>query len=452
MIATTNPHNGKLIKEFDELTDTQVAEKIDKAHTAFQTWKDTTFKQRAEIFYNLATLLRTRKEELGAIATLEMGKTHTQAIAELEKCCWTCEYYADNAEQQLSHHIIETEASESYVQFDPLGVILAVMPWNFPYWQVIRFLAPTLMAGNTGLLKHASNVPQVALKIEELCLEAGMPEGVFQTLLIGSSKVEQVINDDRVKGVSLTGSEYAGMKVAEAAGRNLKKQVLELGGSDPFIVLPDADMEWTIDQATMARLRNNGQSCVAAKRFIVFKEVAEEFTKKFIEAFEKQKIGDPMTEVDIGPLVNEQAAKDLDELVQDAKSKGARILIGGKKWGTEGYYYAPTIVTDITKEMHIYSEETFGPVASLYIVETGAEAIELANDTRFGLGSSIFTKDTERAKKMAKHINAGSVFINKLVTSHPHLPFGGVNKSGYGRELGEYGIKEFVNVKTVFIK
>lgn len=453
MIATTDPRNGNVIKTFEELSDEQVKQKIESADNAFKTWRTTDLESRVEIIKKFAAQLHKQKEEIAKLASLEMGKIYKQAIAEVEKCALACEYYAENAAKQLTPEKIETEAQTSYVRFDPLGIILGVMPWNFPFWQAIRFITPTILAGNTVLLKHASNVPQCAVKIEELYVQAGLPEGVYKTLLIGSSKVEMIINDDRIKGVSLTGSELAGSKVAEAAGRNLKKQVLELGGSDPFIVLEDADIDWAVEQATLGRLQNNGQSCVSAKRFVLHEVIAETFKEKLIESFKKQVVGDPFDDKStMGPLVNTQAVKDLEHLISDAKSKGAQILLEGGKFGSEGNFFAPAIITGITKDMLLYSEEAFGPIASIYVVKSETEAIELANDTRFGLGSAIFTKDITKAQEMAEHINSGCVFINRFTSSHPHLPFGGVNKSGYGRELSEFGIREFVNVKSVFVK
>jgi len=453
MIATTDPRNGNVIKTFEELTDEQLVQRITNADKAFKLWHGTEIANRAVIIKKLASLLIEQKEEIAKLSSLEMGKIYKQAVAEVEKCALACEYYAENAQKQLDPELVQTEAQVSYIRFDPLGIILGVMPWNFPFWQAIRFIAPTVLAGNTVLLKHSSNVPQCALKIEELFLQAGLPRDVYQTLLIGSSKVEMIINDDRIKGVSLTGSELAGSKVAESAGRNLKKQVLELGGSDPFIVLADADVEWAVEQATTGRLQNNGQSCVSAKRFILHESISQAFTEKLIESFKKQIVGDPFDEKStMGPLVNAQAVIDLELLVADAKLKGAQVLLEGGKFGSEGNFFAPIIISGITKDMLLYGEEAFGPVASIYVVKSSSEAIDLANDTRFGLGAAIFTKDLNKAQEMASHINSGCVFINRFTSSHPHLPFGGVNKSGYGRELSEFGIREFVNVKSVFVR
>lgn len=452
-MQSVNPTTEKIIVEYPELTEVQIEQKLATAQRAFESWKHTTFEERKEKMLSLAALLKEKKREIAEIATLEMGKPLTAAIAEVEKCALLCEYYAENAENILKEEYIKSDAGESYVSFDPIGSVLAVMPWNFPYWQVFRFIVPAAMAGNVGLLKHASNVQGCAQMIEKMFQEAGFPEGIFQNFAIGSSKVEGLIRDSRVKAVTLTGSEYAGKKVAEAAGSEVKKTVLELGGSDPFIVLEDADMELVAQQAPNARLQNCGQSCIAAKRFIVHKNIAEEFLARFKTAFENYIVGDPMDEkTQMGPMVNEQSLKEIDRQVQESIAKGAELVTGGKKIGEKGFFYAPTILTNVKPGMPAYDEEIFGPVASVIVVESEEEAIRVANDTPFGLGSSIWTRDIEKAKKIASQIDAGSVFINGIVKSVPSLPFGGAKVSGYGRELSHYGIKEFVNIKTVWIK
>jgi succinate-semialdehyde dehydrogenase/glutarate-semialdehyde dehydrogenase len=451
-IKSTNPFTEEIIKEFEGLDNSQINEKINLAQEAFLDWRKKTYSERAEYIKKLASILKTKNREIGMLATLEMGKPIKQAIAEVEKCAWAMEYYAENAENILAKEKIDVEKCESYVQFDPMGVILAVMPWNFPFWQVLRFAAPAIMAGNVAILKHASNVPQCSLKIEELFLEAGFPHGTFQSLLIRSSQVENIIKNPIVKAVTLTGSEYAGSQVASTAASVIKKSVLELGGSDPFIVLDDADLEFTLDNAVTARLQNAGQSCIAAKRFIIHEKIANDFMNGFKARFEKMKVGNPsLDETEMGPVVNMDAIKDLEELINDSVKMGAKIITGGKRIGNKGYLFEPTIVTDITKSMPLYSKETFGPVASVFIVKNIQESIEIANDTEFGLGSSIWTKNIELAKSVAKDIDAGNVFVNQIVRSDPRLPFGGAKKSGYGRELSTYGIKEFVNIKTVVV-
>jgi succinate-semialdehyde dehydrogenase/glutarate-semialdehyde dehydrogenase len=402
---------------------------------------------------NAAKILKDKKEYYGKILTLEMGKTITQAIAEVEKCAWVCDYYADNAENILADEIIKTDASQSYVRFDPIGIVLAVMPWNFPFWQVFRFAAPALMAGNVGILKHASNVPMSALAIEEIFTNAGFPENTFKTLLIGSALVKEVINNPKVKAATLTGSEPAGMQVAQMCGAKLKKTVMELGGSDPFIVLEDADIDSAVKTAVTARLINNGQSCIAAKRFIVVEKIYNEFEKKFVEAMSKVKIGDPMNkETELGPIAREDLREELYTQVKQSIEKGAVVLCGGRKLGGDGFYFEPTILANLKKGMPAYDDEIFGPVASLIKAKNENEAIQIANDSAFGLGASLWTSKIDKAKELAQRIETGSVFINGLVKSDPRLPFGGIKNSGYGRELSHYGIKEFVNTKTVWIK
>ncbi|OGH65236.1 MAG: succinate-semialdehyde dehydrogenase [Candidatus Magasanikbacteria bacterium RIFCSPHIGHO2_01_FULL_41_23] len=460
-LISINPATGEKISEIPELTSEQIQTKLALGDDTFQKWRETDFAERAAKMKRLAEILRANAQKYGEIMTREMGKPITAARAEVEKCAWVCEYYAENAENFLSPEIAESDASESFVRFDPIGPVLAVMPWNFPFWQVLRFAAPTIMAGNVGLLKHASNVQGCAAAIEESFILAGFAQGIFQNLAIGSGAVETVIRDPRVKAITLTGSEYAGRKVAEIAGDEIKKVVLELGGSDPFIVLTDADVALAAETAATARFQNCGQSCIAAKRFIVVENVAEKFIELFKIATEKLIIGDPMNEeTQIGPMVNQKSLEEIDRQVQESIKKGARLIIGGKKFEETslpracrgGYFYSPTILADVKIGMPVYDEETFGPVAAVITVRDEAEAIRVANDTPFGLGSSIWTKNLDKAKQLASHINAGSVFINGLVKSDPRLPFGGTKKSGYGRELAGFGIREFVNVKTVWVK
>jgi succinate-semialdehyde dehydrogenase/glutarate-semialdehyde dehydrogenase len=448
-IESRNPFNNELIKTFKEETDNQILNKIEFAQEAYLDWKSSNFTHRKELMLKTAVLLRDRKEQYAHLMTQEMGKAKREAIAEIEKCALACDYYAENAEQFLSNQKLEVPEGEAYIAHEPIGIILAVMPWNFPFWQVFRFLAPNLMAGNVGLLKHASNVPQCALAIEEVLIDAGFPKGCFQTLLVSSSKVNMVLDDERVKAATLTGSEEAGSKVAERAGRNLKKTVLELGGSDPFIVLKDADIKEAAITGAKARMINNGQSCIAAKRFILEKSISDEFLAYFKSEFENIKIGDPSDEhFDYGSMAREDLAKELEEQVEESIKNGAKILIGGNR---NKAFYEPTILTNVKAGMPAYEEELFGPVAIVMIAEDEKHAIELANDSRFGLGGSLWTQDIEKAKILVRQIESGAVYINKLMASHPALPFGGVKMSGYGRELSELGIKEFVNQKTVWV-
>ncbi|MDO8581343.1 MAG: NAD-dependent succinate-semialdehyde dehydrogenase [bacterium] len=452
-IQTYNPTTEEIVRTFVELTDAEVIEKIVRAEAAFLQWKETSFAERAEKMKKLAVLLRERKRQYGELMTLEMGKPITAAMGEVEKCAWVCDYFADNAEKFLSPEVIVTDASKSYVRFDPFGIVLAVMPWNFPFWQVFRFFAPAVMAGNVGLLKHASNVPQSAMAIEAVVRDAGFPEGVFQNLLIGASKVEAIIGDARVKAVTLTGSEYAGSQVAMQAGRAIKKTVLELGGSDPFIVLDDADLSAACDAGVMARLQNAGQSCIATKRFIVVASRVEEFVTQYKARYEKIVVGDPMDEkTQMGPLATQKILDDCATQVVKSVALGAEVVIGGSRMDRKGYFYAPTILKNVKKGMPAYDEEVFGPVAAVIAVADEEEAIRTANDTPFGLGASIWTKDVARGEKLATRVEAGAVFINSMVKSDPRLPFGGIKKSGYGRELSHYGLKEFVNIKTVWVR
>jgi succinate-semialdehyde dehydrogenase/glutarate-semialdehyde dehydrogenase len=452
-IQTINPTTGKVEKTFIEHTNEEVLKMIDDAGSAFHKWRSINFNLRSQLIKNAAQILRERKEHYGKILTLEMGKPITQAIAEVEKCAWVCDYYADNVEKILSEEFVQTDASQSYVRFDPIGIVLAIMPWNFPFWQVFRFAAPTLMAGNVCLLKHASNVPMSALAIEEIFMEAGFPKNTFKTLLIGSSLIKDVIDHPFVKAVTLTGSEPAGKNVAALCGSKLKKTVLELGGSDPFIVLEDAEINEAVKTAVTARLINNGQSCIAAKRFIVVEKVYNEFEKKFVDAMSKVKIGDPMNKkTELGPIAREDLLNELDAQVKQSVEKGAKILCGGKRINREGFYYEPTILANLTKGMPAYDEEIFGPVASLIKARDEEDALRIANDSSFGLGASLWTLNISKAKELACKIESGLVFINRMVKSDPRLPFGGIKNSGYGRELSHYGIKEFINIKTVWIK
>jgi succinate-semialdehyde dehydrogenase/glutarate-semialdehyde dehydrogenase len=452
-ITSINPATGGEIKTFESLTDEQIDEKLGLAARAFRRYWKTPFSDRAKKMVRAAEILEEEKEEFARLMTSEMGKTFTAAVAEAEKCAWVCRYYAENAERFLSDEVAETGAARSYVRYQPLGPILAVMPWNFPFWQVFRHVAPGLMAGNVILLKHASNVPQCALAIEDVVLRAGFPEGTFQTLLIGSGKVQAVIDDPRVRGVTLTGSEGAGRQVGSEAGENIKKTVLELGGSDPFIVMPSADLEEAVNTAVTARTLNNGQSCINAKRIIVHGEIADEFERRYVEAMQALKVGDPMDEeTDMGPLAMPQILEDVDEQVKKSVEAGAKILTGGKPMDAEGNFYPPTVITDIPEDSPAYKEEIFGPVASLFRARDIDEAVRIANDTSFGLGASAWTNDPEEQETFINEIEAGQVFINSMVASDPRMPFGGVKASGYGRELSVYGLREFVNVKAVWIE
>jgi succinate-semialdehyde dehydrogenase/glutarate-semialdehyde dehydrogenase len=453
-IQSKNPATLEVLKEYQELSTQEIENKLSLADKQFPLWRDTSFEDRARLMHKAAKYLKDHKTELGTIISQEMGKTVTAAEAEIEKCAATCDYCADNAAEFLKPEPTEVGATESYLEFDPLGIILAVMPWNFPFWQVFRFAAPTLMAGNVGILKHASNVPQSSLAIEQVFREVGFPEGVFQSLLIGSDKVEGLIRDPRVKAVTLTGSEKAGSLVAKVAGEEIKKTVLELGGSDPFIVLEDADLALAVNLAVLTRLQANlGQSCISAKRFIVHEKVADAFVKGVTEKVQALKIGDPLQrDTEVGAMATEQILRDVEKQVNDSVAMGAKITIGGKRLFEKGYFYAPTVLINVTKGMPVYEQEVFGPVIAVITVKDDAEAIKVANDTPYGLASSIFTTNKERAKKLIPQIEAGMVFVNEQVRSDPRAPFGGIKKSGYGREVSHYGIKEFVNIKSVWIK
>lgn len=452
-LQTVNPTNGKVINTFEEISLAQVDEIVNKTHEEFLQWKEQSFDARRKLMKNASSVLLNKKEEYGRILTTEMGKPIIQAIAEVEKCALVCDYYAENAENILKEEIVSTDASESFVQFDPIGIVLAVMPWNFPFWQVFRFAAPALMAGNVCLLKHASNVPMSALAIEEIFIEAGFPKNVFNTLMIGSSAVEIVLKNQKVKAATLTGSEPAGKKVAETCGNLLKKTVLELGGSDPFVVLEDADIEAAVKTAVTARLINNGQSCIAAKRFIVVEKVYDQFEKKFVELMQNIKIGDPMNaETELGPIAREDLLCELEDQVKRSLNSGAKVLCGGKRIPGDGFYFEPTILANVLPNTPAYVEEIFGPVAVLIKAQDENDAIKIANDSPFGLGASLWTKDKRKAKQLVSKIESGSVFVNGMVKSDPRLPFGGIKNSGYGRELSHYGIKEFVNIKSVWVK
>ena len=452
-IATINPASGQLVQAFDGLTDAQIEEKVQRAAEAFEKYRNVPFAQRARWMRNAADILEKGKETFGRLMTLEMGKPLRAAVDEAVKCASGCRYYADNAERFLADEASQSSATESYVRYQPLGCILAVMPWNFPFWQVFRFIAPGLMAGNVGLLKHASNVPQCALKIEEILRDAGFPEGVFQTLLIGAQKVDGLLNDARIAAATLTGSEGAGIEVGVSAAKRIKKVVLELGGSDPFIVMPSANFDEAVTTAVKARIINNGQSCIAAKRFIVHEQIADRFEREFVKQMEGLKVGDPLDEsTDLGPLATQSGVADLERDVEKSVSAGAKILTGGKRLPRAGNFFAPTVLTKIPKNSPAYSEELFGPVACIFRVKSLDEAIQIANDTRFGLGASAWTNDEAERDQLVNELEAGMVFINRMVASDPRLPFGGVKQSGHGRELGVHGIREFVNIKTVCIQ
>jgi succinate-semialdehyde dehydrogenase/glutarate-semialdehyde dehydrogenase len=451
-IASINPTTGETLKTFEALSAEQIEEKLQLAADTFRTYCRTSLEERARMMTRAADILESDKNALAKIMTTEMGKPIKAAVSEAEKCAWVCRYYAENAQRHLADQIVETNAGKSYVKFQPLGPVLAVMPWNFPFWQVFRFAAPALMAGNVGLLKHASNVPQCALAIEEIFTRAGFPQGAFQTLLIGADAVEGILNDERVAAATLTGSEPAGRSVASIAGKQIKKTVLELGGSDPFIVMPSANLDEAVTTAVKARTINNGQSCIAAKRFIVAKEIYEEFERRFVDQMRALRIGDPMEEsTDIGPLATPQIVNDLEEQVQKAVAAGARVLTGGKRPDRPGNFFEPTVLVNLDLKAPVSCEEIFGPVAMLFRASGIDEAIQIANSTPFGLGSSAWTNDSKEQAQFIEELEAGSVFINGMVASDPRLPFGGVKHSGYGRELAEFGIREFVNIKTVWI-
>ncbi|HEX2181602.1 MAG TPA: NADP-dependent succinic semialdehyde dehydrogenase [Rubrobacteraceae bacterium] len=451
-ISTVNPATGEEIKTFQELTEGEIEEKIQRAFDTFREYRKTPLSERAEMMLRAAEILDDEAEHFGGLMTSEMGKTLAAATAEAKKCARGCRYYAENAERFLADEEAELEGARAFVRYEPIGPVLAVMPWNFPFWQVFRFAAPALMAGNVGLLKHASNVPQCALAIEDIIHRAGFPEGAFQTLLIGSGQVQAVIDDPRVRAVTLTGSEGAGRSVGAEAGEQIKPSVLELGGSDPFIVMPSADLEKAVSTAVTSRTLNNGQSCINAKRIIVHQEIADEFERRFVERMSSLKVGDPMDEgTDMGPLATTQILEDVDSQVRKSVEAGARVLTGGKPMEGPGNFYPPTVITDIPEDSPAYVEEIFGPVASFFRARDIDDAIRLANDTSFGLGSSAWTNDPEERERFINEIEAGMVYVNRMTESTPEIPFGGAKNSGYGRELSHYGIREFTNIKTVWI-
>src|ERR1700720_4338641 len=452
-IATTNPATGKVLKTFVPHSDAQIDEKLQRAKDAFGRFRKTSYAERARAMLKAAEILEGEKELYARMMTTEMGKTLRSAVDEAVKCAWACRHYAEHAEKFLADEVVETTASRSYVRYQPLGAVLAIMPWNFPVWQVLRFAAPALMAGNVGLLKHASIVPQSALAIEDLFLRAGFPEGAFQTLLIGSQKVERILDDSRVMAATLTGSEGAGVQVGMAAAKRIKKVVLELGGSDPFIVMPTANLETAVSTAVKARIFNNGQSCIAAKRFIVAEKIADEFERKFVSKMEALKVGDPFEEqTELGPMATADGVADLERDVQKTVRAGARVLTGGQPLDRPGNFYAPTVLTDIPEDSPAYKEELFGPVACFFRAKDVDDAIRIANDSRFGLGASAWTNDAQERQRFIDDLESGMVFINRMVASDPRIPFGGVKWSGHGRELGVHGIREFTNIKTVWIE
>jgi succinate-semialdehyde dehydrogenase / glutarate-semialdehyde dehydrogenase len=451
-IATINPATGQTLRTFTPLTPAELEARLQCAESAYRRHRRTAFADRRRLMLKAAEILEAEKEAFGRLMVTEMGKPLKAAIEEAAKCALGCRYYADHAEQFLADETIETSASKSWVAYQPLGPVLAVMPWNFPFWQVFRFAAPALMAGNVGLLKHASNVPQCALAIEDIFRRAGFPEGCFQTLLIDTGDVKRVIEDHRIVAVTLTGSTGAGSAVASAAGKVIKKSVLELGGSDPFIVMPSADFDTAVRTAVKARTINNGQSCIAAKRFIVHESIADEFERRYVEGFRALKVGDPMdAATDIGPLASESQVVTIGEQVERSVAAGARLLTGGKRLDRPGFWYEPTVLTNVTPDSPAYYDEVFGPVAILFRVRNVDEAIRVANDSPFGLGASAWTTDAAERKRFVDEVEAGMVFINAMVASDPRVPFGGVKQSGYGRELCAQGIREFVNIKTVWV-
>ena len=451
-LKSINPATGEVIETFQPFTRSQIDDALEAATLAQRVWRKTSFHERGERLRAVAAHLRARKAELARAATREMGKPITEAEAEVEKCAWNCDFYAERAERFLADEQIASSASDSYVSFIPLGVALAVMPWNFPYWQVFRFAAPALMAGNTAVLKHASNVSRVALEIERVFRDCGLPEGAFRTLLVSGAEVEALIGDPRVAAVTLTGSEGAGVSVAQAAGRHLKKTVLELGGSDAFIVLADADLDAAAKTGVRSRFQNTGQSCIAAKRFIVEDAVYDAYLRRFIEETKALRVGDPLLpETQIGPMARTDLRDALDEQVRRSVEMGARVALGGHPIAGPGAFYEPTILADVTPSMPAFTEETFGPVAAVIRARDAEHAVELANDSQFGLGGNLWTEDIERGRALVREIQSGNVFINGMTASDPRLPFGGVKRSGYGRELSSFGIREFVNIQTVWI-
>ncbi|MHB8337565.1 MAG: NAD-dependent succinate-semialdehyde dehydrogenase [Ignavibacteriaceae bacterium] len=454
MIKSINPATDEEIKSYQVMDEIEIAKIISLSNSDFLSWKETGFSERTLKMKRAAEILRQKRDSLGKLMTLEMGKPILQSKSEIEKCAWVCDYFADNAERFLSDEVIATEASKSFVTFRPLGVLLAVMPWNFPFWQVFRFAAPNLMAGNACILKHSSNVTGCALAIEEIFREAGFPENIFRTLIVPSKRIKEIIENKNIRAVTITGSVAAGKSVAGLAGSVLKKTVLELGGSDPYLILKDADLEQASGTCVVSRLINGGQSCIAAKRFIVVEDVYKEFERLFLQKMEKRKMGNPLdTANDLGPQARTDLRDELHEQVQRSIRLGAKLLLGGYIPDIKGAYYPPTVLADVRPGMPAYDEELFGPVAALIRVKNEEEGIRTANDSNFGLGAAVFTSDIKRGEIIAKErINSGSCFVNEFVKSDPRLPFGGINESGYGRELSAIGIKEFVNIKTVYLK
>ncbi len=454
MIKSINPATDEEIKSYPVMDEIEIAKIISLSNSDFLSWKETGFSERTLKMKRAAEILRQKRDSLGKLMTLEMGKPILQSKSEIEKCAWVCDYFADNAERFLSDEVIATEASKSFVTFRPLGVLLAVMPWNFPFWQVFRFAAPNLMAGNACILKHSSNVTGCALAIEEIFREAGFPENIFRTLIVPSKRIKEIIENKNIRAVTITGSVAAGKSVAGLAGSVLKKTVLELGGSDPYLILKDADLEQASGACVVSRLINGGQSCIAAKRFIVVEDVYKEFERLFLQKMEKRKMGNPLdTANDLGPQARTDLRDELHEQVQRSIRLGAKLLLGGYIPDMKGAYYPPTVLADVRPGMPAYDEELFGPVAALIRVKNEEEGIRTANDSNFGLGAAVFTSDIKRGEIIAKErINSGSCFVNEFVKSDPRLPFGGINESGYGRELSAIGIKEFVNIKTVYLK
>lgn len=447
--VSKNPYTGKEVKTFKNHTNQEVLDSIDLADKRFYSWRETSFSQRKKLMLSVASELRSNKVIYAETMTLEMGKPISQAIAEVEKCAWVCEYYAENAEKQLQTEEIETEADKSYVKYEPLGVILAVMPWNYPYWQVFRFAVPALMAGNVAILKHASNVFGCALNIESVFKKAGFPEHCFTTLLVGSDSVEKIIENEKVKAVTLTGSGPAGASVASIAGKNIKKTVLELGGNNALIVLKDCEMDKTLETCVNARFQNAGQSCIAGKRLLIDESIADEFIEKLVDKVKSLNSGDPLDkDTYLGTMAREDLAEEIEVQVNDSIKAGAKLEIGGKR---QGAFFEPTILSGVTEDMVVFKEETFGPILSVTTFKTIEEAIGLSNNSKFGLGVSVFTKNTDEIEKLIQQFDEGAVFINELVKSDPRLPFGGIKQSGYGRELSSHGIQEFVNRKTVYI-
>ncbi|MDH6623120.1 succinate-semialdehyde dehydrogenase/glutarate-semialdehyde dehydrogenase [Streptomyces sp. LBL] len=456
-IATVNPANGETLKTYEAMGEEEIERRLQLAEATFRTYRTTTFAERARLLHRAADLLDEDQQDIARVMTTEMGKPVTQARAEAAKCAKVMRWYADHAEELLADEepsaadVKDSGASRALVRYRPMGPVLAVMPWNFPLWQVVRFAAPALMAGNVGLLKHASNVPQTALYLEDLFHRAGFTQGAFQTLLIGSGAIDEILRDDRVKAATLTGSEPAGRAVAATAGEMIKKTVLELGGSDPYVVMPSADIDRAAQIAVTARVQNNGQSCIAAKRFIVHTDVYDAFAERFVAGMKALTVGDPLAEeTDVGPLASEQGRADLEELVDDARRSGARVLCGGERPDGDGWYYPPTVLADIAREMRIHREEAFGPVATLYRAADLEEAVLIANDSPFGLSSNVWTRDEAEVDRFVRDLEAGGVYVNGMTASHPALPFGGVKRSGYGRELSGHGIREFCNITTVW--